>query len=226
MLNKVVKYAKKKLRVRMPKLQELLLRQAMLEEGLDIPHKGLKIDHDIGKSYIGDFQVGIVYPRSFFDATAPCAVQRSIDYYFNGFEGADDGRRKLLSAYSGYKCKIIFTRAGRTKKKMLFNEEYYEGMMSAKFGLCPHQLDWTGNWSVLWTYRFIEAAMCGAIPILFRRTPLCDDFIKEFNYYWDDEVHTFDSEKSLHNRRMSIAHHSLMDLQGDALRDYLKREEC
>lgn len=204
-----------------PKLQETLLKQALLEEQIVVSDSLIKIDHDLGKSYIGEHQLGIIYPRSFIDNTESLATGRTVEYYFNGFEGADGGRRDLLSKYDKHMSKIIFSREGR-KKKQLFNEEYYCGMNAAQYGLCPHQLHWQGDLSALWTYRFIESCMCGAVPILFRRTPLCADFIDGFHYFWDDETHTYDEVESARNRDLVIERHTLISKEGVRLKEYLR----
>lgn len=205
-----------------PKLQEELLKQAILEEGLKVSSELIRIDHDLGKSYILKHQLGIIYPRSFIGDTDYKNTEKKIKYYFNGFEGGDGGRICLLEKYNDPCNEIIFTREGRKKRK-LFNYNYYNSFMKAKYGLCPHQLDWKGDLNALWTYRFIESCMVGAIPILFRKTPLCSQFVRGFNYFWDDELHEYDEAKAAENRILAIERHTLIGLEGKKLKNFLKK---
>jgi hypothetical protein len=48
---------------------------------------------------------------------------------------------------------------GRAKELKGWDEDYFQAMAGAQFVLCP-----SGDF--VWTYRFFEAAMCGAIPIV------------------------------------------------------------
>lgn len=102
-----------------------------------------------------------------------------------------DGKRmNLLEPFKERNdTSIIASNDGRVQRnKNRFNENYFLGLANSKFGLCPHQLNWPGDKSKLWTYRFIECCFTKTIPILFRKTPLGEDFIKDFIYFWDDDV--------------------------------------
>jgi hypothetical protein len=56
---------------------------------------------------------------------------------------------------------VVFwsSRRGRHFPGKSWDEEYYELLARSQFVLCP-----SGDY--VWTYRFFEAALCGAIPIV------------------------------------------------------------
>lgn len=54
---------------------------------------------------------------------------------------------------------IIPSTIGRYFPKKAWDDQYYDQMANSKFVLCP-------NGDFVWTYRFFEAILCGAIPII------------------------------------------------------------
>ncbi len=65
--------------------------------------------------------------------------------------------------------KIIESTRGREFPIKAWDREYYDQMLRSKFVLCP-------DGDFIWTYRFFEAIMCGAIPIIDNECKLYDDF--------------------------------------------------
>lgn len=72
--------------------------------------------------------------------------------------------------------RITATRKGRVFPVKAWDSEYYKELLSAKYVLCP-------DGDFVWTYRFFEAIMCKAIPIVENS---CDIY-KGFHYY---DMHT------------------------------------
>lgn len=174
-----------------PFKQELLLRSALTE--IFINPKFLKIhcDHLNGINLVNDLELGIKYPSSFlYRAHSLVPQKKKLNFYFNGNMDIDGKRMNLLEPFKERNdTSIIASNDGRVQRnKNRFNENYFLGLANSKFGLCPHQLNWPGDKSKLWTYRFIECCFTKTIPILFRKTPLGEDFIKDFIYFWDDDV--------------------------------------
>ena len=65
--------------------QEILLRLALMEEGVDLSSVKIKCYHDIGLSTVNGIEFGIKYPTSFYlKATKLARQKRTIDFYFNG----------------------------------------------------------------------------------------------------------------------------------------------
>ncbi len=60
--------------------------------------------------------------------------------------------------------KIYMSDQGRVFPRKSWNEAYYDLLLDSKFVLCPSG-DFKSN-GVVWTYRFFEAAICGAIPVI------------------------------------------------------------
>lgn len=61
-----------------------------------------------------------------------------------------------------YKCEeVIFwsSERGRTFPTKSWDEEYFKLLANSEFVLCP-------NGDYVWSYRFFEAIMCGAIPVI------------------------------------------------------------
>lgn len=60
---------------------------------------------------------------------------------------------------STYEYEINFTNNGRHFPRKAWDEEYFNRLLNSKFVLCP-------DGDFVWTYRFFEAIICGAIPIV------------------------------------------------------------
>jgi len=190
-IKKLLRFILAKVRGKTVFKQELLLIKALKEKGIN--RNGLKIecDHDLGLNYVNGIEFGIKYPDSFFfRAVELTSKSKKVDFYFNGYVNKSGGRDILLEPFRSLpRSSIIASSEGRADKtKDIFNLDYFESLAQAKFGLCPHQLDWPGSKEHLWTYRFIEACFVGCIPVSFRATPLGENFTKDYYYVYDDEV--------------------------------------
>lgn len=170
--------------------QEAMLRLALKEEGLNYKNFDIRIDHVNGLNFVNGIEFPIIYPKSFFKKAKELHhLDKKLTYYFNGNMSNAGGRKEMLSKFFGPNSSLIESEYGRsifTKNK--FNKAYYSELASSKFGLCPHQKDFEGNKKTMWTYRFIECCMVLTIPIIFKETPLGENFIKGFYCYGDDEI--------------------------------------
>lgn len=94
----------------------------------------------------------------------------------------------MLSAFQNVSnSKIVSSDAGRWKcLKGKYDWVYFSQLGNSKFGLCPNQADWPGDF--FWTYRFVDCLLAGTIPVLFRLTPLSDDFVDGFFFIWDNSL--------------------------------------
>lgn len=175
--------------------QEALLRISLLEIGLDPGWFNIKVDHKNGRSAINGYEVGLVFPRVFFEVGEHYSkVEKKYEFQFNGFIGTDRARQKMIRPFEGEASLITFSMDGRAKHaKGMFNAKYFNEIASSKFTLCPHQQDWPHKNSIIWTYRFVDACIGYSIPVVFRRTPLSESFTKGIYYVFDDEV--FDAKK-------------------------------
>ena len=64
---------------------------------------------------------------------------------------------------------VLDSRVGRKWPEKAWDDNYYLFMLNLKFAICP-----PGDFS--WSYRFFEAAMCGAIPVVTEPHPSYDGF--------------------------------------------------
>ena len=71
---------------------------------------------------------------------------------------------------------ISATLNGHTWPVKIWDTQYYETLLASQFVLCP-------NGQFIWTYRFFEAVLCGAIPIV---EESCDAY-SGFDYFTMDE---------------------------------------
>lgn len=172
--------------------QTILLKVALIELGLNPDSFNIGIDHDRGISTINGVSVGIVYPEHFFAVAKKHyhGMRKKTQFYFNGFEGENQERKKLLEPYLCREdSEIVFSNEGRDlNQKSRVNPKYFMGMSTSCFGLCPHQPDWPGDLNSLWTYRFIECLMLKTVPVLLRATPLSKQFTQGFDFFFDDEI--------------------------------------
>lgn len=187
---KIVKVFLSRIRGRVIYKQELLLRKALKEKGLCLKDLTIKCDHDLGLNYVNGIKMGIKYPDSFFDEAVSMNFRnKNTNIYFNGYINESGGRNHLLQPFRKLPHTVIISsEEGRVQeKKDVFNRSYFLQLADSKFGLCPHQLNWSGSREHLWTYRFIECCLVGATPILFNATPLGHNFINGYYYIWDND---------------------------------------
>jgi hypothetical protein len=87
---------------------------------------------------------------------------------------------------------IVSNNRGREFPLKAWDDEYFRTMSRAKFVLCPR-----GDFA--WTYRFFEATMCGAIPLVEEPCALYDSFrfrdlntpARGLSWSRDDAEHNF-----------------------------------
>jgi len=170
--------------------QTIMLKKALLEEGIDPNRCKIEIDHNLGCSYVNDVKVPIIFPRSHFEFAEKCHTSnKKFMFYFNGNAGKGDARKKLMHQFLERKdSKTIFNNDGRiVENKEHPNTVYFEEMSGSHFSLCPHQPKWRGDWEALWTYRYIESLMLKTMPVQFKETPLAKTFTEESIFRWDDD---------------------------------------
>ena len=176
--------------------QTIMLKNALIEEGIDPKQCKIEIDHDRGYSYVNDVKLPIIFPRSYVSFAERCHIpttHKKYKFYFNGNPGKRNARAELMEKFVNQKkSRLIFNNDGRlVENKEVPNAIYLEEMADSFFALCPHQPGWRGDWESLWTYRYIEALLLKTMPVQFRETPLAKTFTEESIFKWDDD--SFDS---------------------------------
>lgn len=122
---------------------------------------------------------------------------KSHRFWFKGHPGKDQGRRELLSPFAERTdSAVIYSNRGRdVALKDQYDSEYFQGLAGADYGLCPHMLDWPGDRSRLWTYRYIECLFARVMPVNFRRTALGNEFVADTYFVWDDQILSDDTAR-------------------------------
>lgn len=169
--------------------QTIMLKKALLEEGLDPNSYEIVIDHDLGFSYVNGVKLPIIFPRSHFEYAKQChTTNKQFMFYFNGNAGKGNTREQLMHTFlERNDSKIIFNNEGRViENKGIPNNVYFNEMAQTHFSLCPHQPNWRGNPDALWTYRYIECLMLKTMPVQFKDTPLTKTFTEESLFRWND----------------------------------------
>lgn len=145
-------------------LQRIHLEQTLHEECIIVDKNKMSIDHPNARNVVNGCTVGIVFPRSLI-GYCECGVwqPKNISYFFSGFE--TPGRMWVWDYSNNTAARVEFSQSGRNvlRETGLFDYDYYDNLMASRFALAPD-----GDFH--WTYRFLEAIMCGAIPIIPKRS--------------------------------------------------------
>lgn len=157
-------------------LQEIRARQVLQEEGLNLP---IKIVHHIPKTIIGDREFSLIFPKFMFNYEN----EKDIEILFVG--KITQKRAKFLSKFN---AKIINSNRGRDLKIKARDEQYFNLMSRTKFALCP-------DGDFIWTYRFFEAIIFKAIPVIENYT----EHYKGYKFYREGEKLEYKEEWINHN---------------------------
>lgn len=170
------------------------------------------IDFNHQKPYIKykNITKPLVFPKKLIDfCNKP--VSKIYDFTFTGIKTQNRAEilNKWLEKYTGKnislknknrfefdKSFIKFSKNGRIFPHKAMDKNYYKTLMHSKFVLCP-------NGDFVWTYRFFEAVMCNAIPVI---EEYCDIY-KDFVFYtMDSSPKTLKYDKKIikHNQKILI----------------------
>ena len=180
------------------KLQEHFFKLSLAEIG--IKSDGMRIDHQNGTcshERLGSLAIGIVFPESLLRNIQRLNFEKKIDYYFSGVisENRDWVRQYPNSFETNY------GRKPDTKYK--FDKNYYSSLAQCRFGLAP-----VGGCP--WSYRFFEAIMCRAIPVLGEND--VDIYSENFVFLRHGEEHTYQKEIAIQNFEIFLKNHTLRGL--------------
>jgi len=184
-------------------LQFRLLKYALEEHFIDVEELDPTVDHRNGTVNLKGFNIGLKYPRAYLDYIKELNQDKQYDFCFVGhFESF--GREESLRPFMNKNSYIKHSEVGRQKKKYDFDTNYYQIMCNSKFGLVPNHVDKRRpkKWQHpnAWSYRFIETIISNAVPVLFKESPLGNEWIKGFKFLWNDS--NFDiSDKQYNNMK-------------------------
>jgi hypothetical protein len=143
-------------------IQEIRAKQVLEEENLNLP---IKIVHkETPITIIGDKKFNLIFPKFILNYRK----QKDIETLFVGFKNKK--RTEFLNKFKN--ATIIYSNRGRNLNTKIKDEEYFNLIGRAKFVLCP-------NGDFIWTYRFFESILLGAIPIIQDYS----DLYKNYKFY-------------------------------------------
>jgi hypothetical protein len=199
------------------------------------PLPGLTIDHALPETRVGRVSRSLIFPHAAFEyCRERWASRRRHEVSFAGL--ATESRRRVINDWlrrSGrdgltlVNSKSIINRIpskiatilrgsatwkasrgditlwssnrGRVFPIKSWDDQYFDLLLTSKFVLCPTGVH-------IWSYRFFEAAMCGAIPIIEQNCPA----FHGFRFLTIDEP--FESASWSHadaDHNFELAHHRL-----------------
>ena len=171
-------------------LQTFHAKRAIEEEGGD--GVILNIDHPRAINYINACQYSLLFPKTLIQAIESMGKTKNINYYF---KGTITPKRNWIFEFD---ATIVYSNYGRdAHRKYNIDVNYYRQMCSSKFVLCP-----TGDCP--WSYRFFEAIMCFAIPIIHDDDIFCNDYV----HFKHDEPHYYDAAAAAENYKLFLSRHT------------------
>ena len=159
-------------------LQEIRTIQASSELGVRLDYE---ICHKTPYVKILGEKKPLVFPKFMFDYNEV----KDIEMLFIGLK--TPSRVEFLKQFP--KATIIYSDNGRDLKKKIKDDWYFNQMARAKFVLCPD-----GDFT--WTYRFFEAAIFRAIPIVENVA----DVYTGYRFYKANDVFLYDKQIVESNR--------------------------
>ncbi len=174
-----------------------------VDTGLGLPaSKIICIDHLKPETSFGKISKPLVFSNKMIDkCTAIWNTDRNIPFLFVGLIGheREEALKKWAQEVFGYQLRfasnnilnkwlnylfpstsfmglsnfkeitIVSSRRGRKFPYKTWDQNYFNELAKSKFVLCP-------KGDCVWSYRFFEAIMCGAIPIAEEHSPAFEGF--------------------------------------------------
>ncbi len=155
----------------------------------------VRVDHHNGCNYINGIKRPVTFPLYLRQHIDSVPKDKSCDYFYRGFDTSCASKKWVLPYRSrGESPHVIESGYGRSDGKYRIDENYIRRMCAARFALCPTA--WESH-KTSWTYRFFEAILCLALPVL--RQGSKDQYQDDFHCLYDGEEHVYDERKALEN---------------------------
>jgi hypothetical protein len=152
----------------------------------------ISLSHSTPLVKIGDYGQPLLFPDSVIAACKsfwPNA--RDTEYLFIGLitpereKVLSDCQRRLEKINPSSRVLVKNSSRGREFPEKAWDEDYYREMAKTKFVLCP-------NGDFVWTYRFFEAILCGAVPIVQSDCSLYEGFqyytMESAEFRWTEQI--------------------------------------
>lgn len=161
--------------------------------------KAIKLNSSISHQQplvrVGSHQQPLMYPVSILKLCKELwdkkRESKDIDHLFIGLQTPKRKRilQKWHNEHKGQKVVIKDSSNGRSFPAKAWDHSYYEQLSHAKFVLCP-------NGDFIWTYRFFETILCGAIPIV---EDECDLYLGFHYFKMTDKTYKYDRQMAIDN---------------------------
>lgn len=176
--------------------QYYLFKQALEEKYTDIDEYNISVDHTNCKCYYREKEYGVIYPNSWIGLFEE--KKKTLDYFFSGYlnKEKEDNRTWVLD-YTDKNSIINFSDRGRNIPRDLFDNSFFDIMLSSKFSLCPQGFPYK------WTYRFYEAVLCKSIPIL-KEDDVIEDYL-DYKFYIHNDKFEYEYSLDMVNHNYELA---------------------
>lgn len=127
----------------------------------------ITVDHRAPSTSIGGLTRPLIFPHGIVDRCRTMWGVRDLDVTFCGFVTAE--RQQALQPWLDRGAQVRSSTAGRRWPQKGWDQRYYDLLARSAYVLCP-------DGDFVWTYRFFESVLCGAIPIVQSTCDLYDGF--------------------------------------------------
>jgi pyruvyltransferase len=159
-----------------------------IEERMHGRYNTFSINHILGTTTINHQIYGLIFPPSMISMISGLSKEKRYEYYFKGLI---TDSRKWVYDFQTPSSFIQTSSYGRDpSKKYAYDMDYYTNMSLSKFVICP-----VGGCP--WSYRFFEAIMCFAIPIMEKDTT--DKYCKDYTYFEVGDTYIYSHDVALKN---------------------------
>jgi hypothetical protein len=159
-------------------LQEIRAKQAIQEEGLELSVDLIHAEEPV--TIVGDRTFKLLFPRAIFSYTKEKTPEEIL------FIGKMTPSREKF--FEGVPATVVESLRGRDVTTKTMDHWYFDRMGRAEFVLCPD-----GDFT--WTYRFFEAVMVKAIPIIENECVLYEGY----KYYRKGDIYVYRQNWIDHN---------------------------
>lgn len=152
---------------------------------------------------IGDVTRPLLFSNGVFErCQQKWKVDRDLDFVFQGYITPkrspilEEFTKRIQHMYPDRKVHVSSSTIGRAFPTKAWDDEYWEMLGRSKFIICPD-----GDFT--WTYRFFEAVMCKAIPVVENSCAIYEGFefftmtSKDYSYSEDMAVHNLSKAKEM-----------------------------
>jgi hypothetical protein len=155
------------------------------EIGNDAPAIQVRIDHATPTTGFNGLYRPLIYPHAYVSKCREMWGDRSSYAIFIG--NLTESRKAVLSKWLNY---VTPSKVGAQWPTKIWDDQYMGSLATTKCVLCP-----PGDYE--WTYRFYEAMLCGALPIVEKPSKYTDGYHvrllsdKEFDYSEQEAIENF-----------------------------------